>query len=274
MKSILVHLDASPRSAVRLALAHRVALEHGARLTAMYAVLPSMLAVPWVSAEGMSTAASALFDFDRQQRDRAHALFEREAGGGPMQWLEASFEGLSFTFLQAALFADLVVLGQSDTSDAQTGTLPADFVPSVIADSGKPTLVVPCVGPADQVGRQVLLAWKPTREAARAATAALPWLRKAAAVHVASQPELESDPRAEIAALQDWLHLQGVSAPLHLHTLGMGDVGEGLLSLAADTAADLLVMGCYGHSRAREMVLGGATRTVLRTMTLPVLMAH
>jgi nucleotide-binding universal stress UspA family protein len=51
-------------------------------------------------------------------------------------------------------------------------------------------------------------------------------------------------------------------------------VGDALLSLAADTSADLLVMGCYGHTRAREWVLGGATRTVLKSMTLPVLMAH
>ena len=75
-------------------------------------------------------------------------------------------------------------------------------------------------------------------------------------------------------ALQDWLHLQGVSAPLRLHTLGVGDVGEALLSLAADTAADMLVMGCYGHSRAREMVLGGVSRTLLSSMTVPVLISH
>ncbi|MDP1901739.1 MAG: universal stress protein [Rubrivivax sp.] len=274
MKSVLVHLDASPRSAVRLALAHRVAQQQGARLTAMYAVLPSLLAVPWASAEGMSSAASALFEFDRLQRDRARALFDREAGSGPMQWLEANFEGLRFAFLQAALFADLVVLGQGDSSDDQTGALPPDFVPSVITDSGRPTLVVPCVGPAEQIGSQVLLAWKPTREAARAASAALPWLRQAAAVHVARQPAAQEGGHADIAALESWLRLQGVTAPLRRHVLGSGEVGEALLSLAADTAADLLVMGCYGHSRARELVLGGASRTVLQSMTLPVLMAH
>jgi nucleotide-binding universal stress UspA family protein len=79
----------------------------------------------------------------------------------------------------------------------------------------------------------------------------------------------------QAGALEDYLRLHGVEAPIQRRAaVPSGEPGEGLLSLAADAGADLLVMGCYGHSRTRELVLGGATRTVLQSMTLPVLMAH
>jgi nucleotide-binding universal stress UspA family protein len=93
-------------------------------------------------------------------------------------------------------------------------------------------------------------------------------------VHVACTLARRDDERTGTSALERWLRRSGVKAPIHIHGLAGTGIGEALLSLATDTDADLLVMGCYGHSRARELVLGGVTRTVLREMTLPVLMAH
>jgi nucleotide-binding universal stress UspA family protein len=93
-------------------------------------------------------------------------------------------------------------------------------------------------------------------------------------VHVASRPEADEGDMNHAAALAGWLRMQGLSATQHDHRLGEGDVGAALLSLAADVGAELLVMGCYGHSRAREWVLGGASRSILHSMTLPVLMSH
>ncbi|MDE2369117.1 MAG: universal stress protein [Burkholderiales bacterium] len=271
MKSILVHLDASPRAATRLALARDLAQTHGAALKAIYAVLPALLLMPWATEEGMAAAAAALAEVDRTQRERARALFDRTAGPAAT-WAETGAEGLHDTLLAEALCSDLLVLGQGDEPNEQTGALPADFVPALITDSGKPTLVVPYVGEIAPPGRRVLLAWKPTREAARAAAGALPWLRGAAEVHIAAPNAQADDPG--LALLRRWLALHGVAGSVTAHALGDADVGERLLSLAADTGADLLAMGCYGHSRAREFVLGGATRSVLRAMTLPVLMAH
>lgn len=279
MKSILVHLDASPRAGIRLTLAQRLAAQHGAELSALYGVTPSLLAGPWAAGEGMTAAAAALADLDRDQRSRARAHFDKASAQGPLQWLDGGTVPYA-TLTQRALYADLLVLGQDDPADLQTGALPADLVAGVIIDTGRPTLVVPHVGSFDAAAQQVLLAWKPTREAARAATAALPWLRLARTVHVAARAEqgmamggseTDFDP---LVALRHWLQVQGVQAPVHTHGLGPGDVGEALLSLAADTGAELLAMGCYGHSRTREWVLGGASRSVLRSMTLPVLMAH
>ncbi len=273
MKSILVHLDASPRAAVRLALAQRLASLHGAELTALYGVVPAMLAAPWTAGEGMATAASWLAELDREQRERARATFEKAAAQGAMRWLDGG-SALNWSVQQHALYADLVVLGQTDPGDSLTGALPPDFVAASVSDSGKPSLVVPFAGLFEAQARQVLIAWKPTREAARAVSAALPWLRLATQVHIATRPdddEADTDPAARLA---HWLQVQGIEAPVQTHRLGSGDIGEALLSLAADISAELLVMGCYGHSRAREWVLGGASRDILRSMTLPVLMVH
>jgi nucleotide-binding universal stress UspA family protein len=273
MKSILVHLDASPRAASRLALAQDLASRHGAELTVLYGVLPSLLAAIWAGGEGMAMVASSLADLDQKQRERARSMFDIAARRSASNWVDAG-EAPYWTLLQRALYTDLVVLGQTDSNDTLTGSLPPDLVPASISGSGKPTLVVPFVGSYAAIASRVLIAWKPTREAARAVTAALPWLRSAAKVHVATRSEGNEGDVDHAAALGHWLQVQGVAAPIQTHGLGPGDVGEGLLSLAADTSAELLVMGCYGHSRAREWVLGGASRSILRSMTLPVLMVH
>jgi nucleotide-binding universal stress UspA family protein len=273
MKSILVHLDASPRAAVRLSLAQQLADRHGAELNVLYGVLPAMLANAWAASESMGMAAAALADLDREQRGRARANFEKVQARGRVHWLEGGATPY-WTLLQHALYADLVVLGQDDAQDTQTGALPPELVSSTIGDTGKPALVVPFAGAFAELPSRVLLAWKPTREAARAVSAALPWLRQATTVDVATRPEGDEGDFNHVAALTHWLRLQGVAAAMLTHGLGEGDVGERLLSLACDTDAELLVMGCYGHSRAREWVLGGASRSVLRSMTLPVLMAH
>ncbi len=275
MKNLLVHLDASPRSAERLELALRLARRHQAGLTAMYAVLPSLLATPWALGDAAGSVASLMADVDSTQRERAREVFERVAGGSSrpaVQWVEAKGEAMLWQLREMALYHDLVVLGQHDPADEKAGAVPADLAPLLMAESGRPALVVPAVGHFEALPSSVLLAWKPSREAARAATAALPLLAHAQQLHLAWRTEDgQDDP---LPALTRWLRSHGVTAPVEPHRLAGDDVGDALLSLAADSAAELLVMGCYGHSRAREWVQGGATRTVLRSQTLPVLMAH
>jgi nucleotide-binding universal stress UspA family protein len=275
MKSLLVHLDASPRAALRLDIAQALARRHLAELTALYAVLPTMLAVPWATVEGSGAVAAMLADVDREQRQRARAVVQAAASHAAVTWHETGSEALVQEVLQHALYSDLVVLGQTDPGDAQAGALPPDLVASIIVDAGKPALVIPYAGSFGASAQKVLVAWKPTREAARAVTAALPWLRCAEEVHLAcASGEGGGRDSAALASLRHWLELHEVGAKVEDHSVAAAQAGEALLSLAADTDAQLLVMGCYGHSRAREWVLGGATRCVLRSMTLPVLMAH
>lgn len=274
MKHILVHVDASPRAAARLGLAQQLATRQGAELTAFYGVLPGLLATPWVG-EGVAGLATQLVEIDGEQRASAQAIVEQAAarsGQVVPRWVDGGAAPY-WSLLQRAPYADLLVLGQPDGADAATGALPPDLVAGVLCDSGRPALVVPSSGAFEASGRRVLIAWKPAREAARALRASLPWLQQAERIDVAMREEGDSD-FDHAAALQYWFQVQGLRAHVQLHRLGPGDIGESLLSLATDVASDLLVMGCYGHSRAREWALGGVTRSLLRTMTLPVLMAH
>jgi nucleotide-binding universal stress UspA family protein len=276
LRSILLHLDASPRSARRLLVARDLAAQHGARVTALYASTPTALNLPAVMAQGTGEMLAVLRQLDLEHRDQAKALFNKTIStmSHPIAWGELR-DGLVIPGVAShALYADLLVLGQHDDGDALTVGVPSDFVVSVLLESGRPALVVPRVDTWTTFGQDILIAWKPTREAAHAVSAALPLLRFARRIHltIAAESSATSGPAK---ALEDYLRVHGVRAPILLHPSVPDEAaGDRLLSLAADVGADLLVMGCYGHSRARELVLGGASRTVLESMTLPVLMAH
>lgn len=280
LRRLLVHVDGSPRSATRLQIARQLAQSWDAGVSAMLAVEPAWVAVPMA---GMGDAGGAILlqAAEDERRQRARAQFDAQmAGPGPgVTWCDAGSMPALTAFSRRALYNDLLVMGQHDPDDALAWGVPGDFVPSVALASGRPVLVVPSVGEYPRVGQRVLVAWKPTREAARALSAALPLLQSAQTVDVALWPEpSDSSDGSEQAArdvwLEDWLQAHGVQAQmLHQGADGRG-VGDLLLSLAADRGSDLLVMGCYGHTRAREWLLGGVTHRVLHSMTLPVLLAH
>ena len=187
----------------------------------------------------------------------------------PIEWRQA-LEAPEYTFARQALHADLLVLGQHDREQRDTG-VPSDFVQAVLIASGKPALIVPYIGLRTPSFGSVFVAWKESRESARALAAALPILRQAHTVEVA----LDTTAGAGTDLLPKYLQRHGVQAQFHTMPADAGSkAGELMLSMAADCSADLMVMGCYGHSRGRELVLGGASRTVLQSMTLPVLMSH
>jgi nucleotide-binding universal stress UspA family protein len=275
LKQLLVHLDASPQAAQRLETACRLGQVHGAAVTALYAVTPAFVELPFAPEIGPGVAAS-LHERDVELRTRARAAFDRvvAAPGMKASWAEVGNEPMMGVFSQQALFADLLVLGQADPTEKRAEGVPADFVETVLISSGKPVLVLPFIGASSTVGQTVVLAWKPTREAARAVSAALPLLQRAGQVHVLSWSGADEAVGGHGLSLDGYLQLHGVKAIWHRETQEPDLLGELLLSRAFDLEADLLVMGCYGHSRAREWVLGGASRTVLRSMTLPVLLAH
>lgn len=275
LRSILLHLDASARSAERLLLARELASQLDSEITALYAAVPSYLDLPFALGDGPAGALPMLQQLDADRRSAARALFDRSNSTAmpTMHWRELEGELPIVGVVHQALVADLLVLGQYDGNDLQALGVPSDFVASVLIASGKPALVVPCAGRFETLGQRILIAWKPTREAARAVSSTIPLLQRAQHIHLS----VEADPRsaADVRDLEAWLRLHDVEAKIERHANVPSEApGEGLLSLAADVGADLLVMGCYGHSRARELVLGGASRTVLRAMTLPVLMAH
>jgi nucleotide-binding universal stress UspA family protein len=172
-------------------------------------------------------------------------------------------------------YADLLVVGQADPDDPAGSR--NDLPEAMAFATGRPILVVPQIGAQPTVGKTVLLCWNASRESARAAADALPFLRAADKVIVLIvDPEISADghgeePGADVAL---WLARHGVNITVQRDVAADARIGEIILSRAADYGADLIVMGIYGHSRLREMVLGGVSRTLLASMTVPVLMSH
>ena len=276
-KTILVHLDAGARCAARTDLAIALGGRHGGHLVGLAPTgLPDVLAtmsgaVPdgvefiALSARFLRERAQGLASaFDAQVRAAGTLLHEaRVAVGDPLD-----------SVVRQALCADLVVVGQTDRSASPDGVA-WDFPQQVVLQGGCPVLVVPYAGDFSAVGTRVMVAWKGTREAARALRDALPVLKTAervVVVEVADEP-VPQGADVGLREVQAWLARHGIAAEIRVDA-GAADAGDVLLSRAADLGSDLIVMGAYGHSRMREWVLGGVTRHLLDHMTVPTLLSH
>ncbi|OEZ66635.1 universal stress protein family protein [Janthinobacterium sp. HH103] len=285
-KTVLLHIDDSAGRAARIEAAASIAQACGGHLTGvaltgvsrlLYQHQPDLDADPNLSLHLnflRDRATRALDGFEQQVRAAGVASFEQrvvddEAAGG---------------ISLLARYADLVVISQYNAKDKSPSVM-RDFPAYVLLHSGRPVLIVPYAPPLPLLAppaaaRNVLISWNASKEASRAVTAALPLLQRAGQVHVAifdAQVHAAEHGEQPGAELVHYLARHGVEARLHLLDGGgvrRGDIGEALLSQAADLSVDLLVMGAYGHSRLRETILGGVTRTILQSMTIPVLMAH
>ena len=277
-QSILVHLDESPRCAVRVDIAARLAREHGAHLLGLApsglinlpaGVTPSLSGVPnyvELAQAGLKARAAALVQ-DFKQRIEGCGLASSEG--------RVDEDDCVRSLVENARVHDLVVLGQTDRTSSSAAMEP-DVPEQVFLHAGTPALVVPFAGSFAAVGECAVIAWNASRESARAVHDALPLLRKARSVHLVcfERPsDLRHLSRLQLNDVHRWLTRHGVQAQLHQEPVRI-DVGEALLSRASDLGADLVVMGGYGHSRMAEFLLGGVTRRLLAHMTVPVLLAH
>lgn len=281
-KDILVALDGLKQTQLRIQLGATLAERFGAHLVGLHTGLAVAPERPRGYFEYFDRSLIEPLYGDLAERMRAEAewtrrIFEDTARrqGISAEWRLAS----GYPSQTAALhgrYADLIMLGQLDPDDSQAALL-RPLPEEVAMAAGRPVLTVPYAGQWDQIGSRVLIGWDGSREATRAVNDAMPLLAAATAVTVlavdpASTPAGHGDmPGADIG-----LHLarHGVTATVETTVSSGIGVGNVLLSRASDLGADLLVMGAYGHSRARELLLGGATHTVVESMTLPVLMSH
>lgn len=269
-KTILVHLDDNPRRAERLSLAFELAARFDAQLVALFA-----LDAARIPSYALAEAGPVMREIEARRRTEAargaEAEFRRaERPGARAEWRVSEQDAFAAVRLSAR-YADLVVLGQPEPENGAARA----FAEELLLSAGRPLLFVPYAGRFRDAGKRVLVAWNASREAARAVSDALPILAKAQSVEVvAFDPDGDDhgeQPGADIAL---FLARHGVKASAARQSAPDIDVGSQILSRAADANADLIVMGGYGHSRLRELALGGATRTVLESMTVPVLMAH
>jgi nucleotide-binding universal stress UspA family protein len=269
IQAILVHVDADPHCGTRLRMARTWAGQFGASVAALYAVTPAAMGLSLVFTAGVPDDKRLAYDEMRLADARKRVNAACSEPGVQIEWREAR-DVPERDFMRQALYADLLVLGQHDSAHRAGGTS-ADFVQSVIIESGKPALVVPSTVQSEPDFGTVFVAWKETREAARALTASVPFLQRAQTVIVGVDADTIE---AHRTLLQRFLLRHGVDAQFRSVSSARPSIGDTLMAIAADVGAGLMVMGCYGHSRGREWILGGATRGVLRSMTVPLFMAH
>jgi nucleotide-binding universal stress UspA family protein len=275
-KTILVHLDRGARRSERLELAFTLADRYDAHLVGLFAL--SAARIPsYVRAEPSDTLIAI------QNRQRAEDAREAEAAfrsamarhhGVKAEWRASNADAVGAALLNAR-YSDLVILGQRER-DAEDDGLAPEFVDEIVLSCGRPVLLIPYAGRFPDAGKRVLVAWNASAEASRAIADALPLLARAESVNVivfetGKAGDHGEEPGADAAL---YLARHGVKATVSRYGSPDIDVGSQILSRAADMSADLIVMGAYGHSRTRELVLGGATRTILKAMTVPVLFSH
>jgi nucleotide-binding universal stress UspA family protein len=276
-KTILVHLDAGKRRSERLEIALALADGRDAHVVGLFAL--SMARMPSYIRVDTSAILKAAQDQRRSEAaGAAEAEFRSAAaryGGAKAEWRVSSADAQHAVQLHAR-YSDLVIVGQRDReAEPATGIAP-EFVDELVLSCGRPVLLVPYAGRFRDVGKRVLVAWNASAEAARAVADALPLLERAERVDVivfegGSPVDHGEEPGADAAL---YLARHGVKATVSRYGIPDVDVGAQILTRAADLSVDLIVMGAYGHSRLRELVLGGATRTILESMTAPVLMSR
>jgi nucleotide-binding universal stress UspA family protein len=275
-KSILVQVDHAKACPARIDAAIDLALRYEAHLTGLYLIAEptgASFARGYLPPEVMETISARAQERAEAGLARFRAAAERNKLAFDARIARGFDIELADIFSMHARYADLAVVGQEDPDEPSSGNLPEQ----VVLGCGRAVLLIPYIGAGQTLGQRVVVAWDASREAARAVRAALPLLKQAAAVNVVSvNPKPAELGHGEVPGADIGLYLarHGVKVDVQRIDTRELDVGNALLSHGADKAADLLVMGGYGHSRLREVVLGGATRTILRDMTVPVLMSH
>jgi nucleotide-binding universal stress UspA family protein len=272
LATVLLHLAEWPRNRVNAILAAELAKAQRGRVSAIYTLPP--IAIPAYVAEYIPPDVIAT-----QEKQATEAALEAKglveeicrSRNVEMDWRLATGDAIHAA-IAAAHFADVVVIGQPDPDE--------DFVPEVaqlpfdlVLGAGRPVLVAPYVGEFRPIGKQVLVAWNASRESSRAVADALPILQSAQRVRLLAiaAAEGEGDTLDQLAA---YLGRHGVKTESNRAVASGIEAGDVLLDAVSDFGADLLVMGAWGHSRLRERLLGGVTRTILQQMTVPVLMSH
>jgi nucleotide-binding universal stress UspA family protein len=274
LKSILVYLDDGQSCDERLRLGAELAAACEAHLSALYVgrfLTQSLL----VDAPPSGTLIRALEEEQRDRTDKARALFDSRTeslrhgpefhheDGDPVRWLSVY-----------GRYADIIIVGQPGEDDAVLGI---GGVPGALALScGRPLLVVPPEGVKSLAPTRVMIAWNGSREATRAVADALPFLQMASRVEVVrvTDDKDAADDGAGARGLCRHLSLHDIEAEHITLPIPEIEIPEALLSRAAAQSADLIVFGAYGHSRFRELVLGGVTRHLLGHSAVPLLVSH
>jgi nucleotide-binding universal stress UspA family protein len=275
IKDILVNLGIGERATAVGDYAVSVAAAFDAHLAGL-----AFLYDPIVPASGAGYIPADVIEMqERDSADAAKAAIDRFVTAGkragvviePLT-LSASFAGVGGQFGKIARHFDLSVVGQAEPEKSPAEEIIAE---GALFESGRPVIIVPYIQKEPLKLDRVMLCWDGSRAAARAIADSLPLLTQAGRVEVVTVTnERGKEDDIEGADMGAHLARHGLKVEVKRTVLADIDVADVILSHAADSGADFIVMGGYGHSRLREFVLGGVTRSILRSMTAPVLMSH
>lgn len=272
IKTILLHLTNDKNLEGRIDLALKLAAENNSVINGLYTIIPA------------APPASFMGYIPPEFIERTRALEVENANAASLKLTAAAAtagvsvhiakeEGYALDILNMhALSADLLILGQVDPDDEKSAQY-RYLADELVVSSARPILTVPYAGHHTNFGKHILVGWNNTREASIALHNAMPFLKKADKVTLLSVNP-QSDQSAENAAIIAHLSRHDIPAQMKVGQWKNVSVGNALLDSLVDLNADMLVMGAYGHSRIREMILGGATQEILEQMTAPILFSH
>jgi nucleotide-binding universal stress UspA family protein len=235
---------------------------------------------PVIPASVMGGISADLIDAQRSESETAAkgamARFEqaaRTAGvANETRLVNASLSGAAETFAQIARRFDIAVVTQAERDKIAAEELIAE---TTLFNSGRPVIIVPYIQKGPLKLERSMVCWDGSRAAARAIGDAMPLLQRAQSVDIlvvaTDRARRDATPGA---GLRDHLARHGLKAEIKRVQGSDIDVPSAILSYVADHSVDFIVMGGYGHSRLREFILGGVTRSMLKTMTVPTLMSH
>lgn len=276
IQDILVHMDDSKSCRARLDAAIQIATTHDAHLIGLYAI-------PYFQIPGYMDAQMPADIIEMQEQRLAAAavqvenIFQKETkkSGTSAEWRSLKGDAAE-ALTDQGRYTDLIIVGQNSHED-MIGNTRDEIADYVVLSAGRPVLIIPNNYQGQAIGKRVMLGWDGGQMAARALHDALPILEKSDMVSVMIiDKDSEANKGGNSPGIDVAHHLarHGIKAEAdHITNADMGP-GDQLLTRAADMGADLLVTGAYGHSRWKELIMGGVTRQLLDTMPVPVLMSH
>jgi nucleotide-binding universal stress UspA family protein len=270
MKSIMLHVHADDALDHRLQVALGVCRAFGAHLTCLYAA-PYNAYVTMDPLGGMALQAAIMDEF-RETEGRVRQQVSAQMVHNDVTWdWQSTIGDVSTNIVQAIALADLVILSQYDGKGEELNK-PLAIVDDVAVHASCATMVVPVGVSSFQIGGEIVIGWNASPEASHAVRMALPFLKVASAVHIASVEQ--GDEAFPQTAAHTYLSRHGVLSDLHELPRAGRRTAQVLHDFAISKGASGLVMGAYGHSRLRETLLGGVTRNLLATSTVPLLLGH
>ncbi|MGB6398783.1 MAG: universal stress protein [Bradyrhizobium sp.] len=223
----------------------------------------------------MPSLCGSAADILTENKEAARSTIERfeAAVKGSLLSVEHRLVEAPASFSEMARRYDLSVVMQSNNENGVNNDI---LIEATLFESGRPVIVVPYIQKEGMNLDRIVCCWDGSRAAARAINDALPLLQKARAVELLIVTNEKTGNGREIRGVEIGSHLarHGIKVEVEILPAADIDVANVILSRVAECSASMIVMGGYGHSRFREFILGGATRGVLTTMTVPVFISH